>query len=159
MVQILVNSALFEVCPPLSEIEPSMEHIAAGVPIEARWGNSKAEQEVLNRHKDREFKLYVTDLPTKERAVATLELPLSLDSNLVGTACVALINKKLYNWREFTRNVGPAVSRHIILKLAADEIRKGNKPKLAYIAKDVFLDGVTPGNVDTLLRLRQLRGY
>ncbi len=159
MVQIEVNSKFFEGCPSLPEIEPSMEHIAVDEPIEARWGNSKSEQEVLNRHKNRQFKLYVSDLPAKERATASLELPLNLDANLVGNALIALTNKKLYNWREFTRNVGPTVSRHILLKLAADEIRIGKKPKLAYVVKDVFLDGVTPGNVDTLFRLRQLRGY
>jgi hypothetical protein len=159
MVQIEVNSKFFEECPSLSEIEPSMDNIAPDELIEAKWGNSKPEREVLNRHKNRQFKLYVSDLPAKERATATLELPLNLDANLVGNGRVALVNRKLYNWREFTRNVGPAVSKHILLKIAADEIRNGNKPKLAYIVKDVFLDGVTPGNVDTLLRLRILRGY
>lgn len=159
MVQILVDSGLHDRCPSLFEIEPSIEHIDSGEPIEVSWENSKSEQEVLNRHKDREFKLYVSDISAKERATAVLELPLNLDTNLVGNARIALVNKKLYNWREFNRNVGPVVSRHIVLKIAADEIRNGNKPKLAYVAKDVFLDGVTPSNVDTLLRLRLLRGY
>lgn len=159
MVQIEVNSKLFSDCPSLSEIEPSLEHISSDEPIEASWGNSKSEQEVLNRHKNRQFKLYVSDISSKERATASLELPLNLDINLVGNARIALVNKKLYNWREFNRNVGSVVSRHLVLKLAADEIRNGNKPKLAYVAKDVFLDGVTPSNVDTLLRLRVLRGY
>ena len=155
MIQVIVNSGLFKVCPSLSDIEPTMENIGIDETIEIRWGNSKTEQEVLNRHKNRKFKLYVSDLQASERATATLELPLNLDSNLVGNGRIALLNKKLYNWREFNQNVGTPVSRNIILKITADEIRKGNKPKLAYIVKDVFLDGVNPINVDALLRLRQ----
>ena len=94
-----------------------------------------------------------------EPAIASLQLPLNLDNNLVGSARTSLLNKKLYNWREFSKNVGAVVSKHLILKIAADEIRNGNKPKLAYVAKGVFLEGITPIDVDTLLRLRLLRGY
>ena len=159
MIQVVVNSEFYKLCPSLIEMEPSLENITSKEPIEVRWDNSKIEKEVLNHHKHRGFKLYVPDLMSSERAVASLELPLNLDNNLVGNACVALTNKKLDNWREFIRNVGTAVGKNIVLKLAADEIRNGNKPKLAYVAKDVFLEGVTPVDVDTLLRLRHLRGY
>jgi hypothetical protein len=159
MVKILVSKELSEACPSLLDIEPSMVNISPEETIEVKWGNTKQEQVALNRHQNRKFKLYVSDLQASERAIASLEMPLTLDSNLVGDARIALLNKKLYNWREFSRNMGVTTTKHLVLKIAADEIRDGKKPKLAYVAKDMFLDGVTPSNADTLLRLRLLRGY
>jgi hypothetical protein len=103
--------------------------------------------------------LYVPDVQACERASGTLERPLTLDKNLIGDARLALINKKLYNWRDFSREKGTTVTKNILLKLAADEIRNGNRPKLASVARDMFLDGVSPTNADTLLRLRLFRGY
>lgn len=159
MVQIVTDKGLFEACPSLIDIEPSMVNISPDETLEVRWENSKPERIALERHKNRKFLLYVPDIQASERTASSLEIPLSLDKNLVGDARVALTNKKLYNWRDFSREKGVMVTRNILLKLAADEIRLGNKPKLAYVAKDVFLDGVAPSNADTLLRLRLLRGY
>jgi len=159
MVQIVTDKGLFEASPSLQDMEPVMVNILPDETIGVRWENSKSEQAALERHRNRKFLLYVPDIQASERATAALEVPLNLDKNLVGSARIALTSKKLYNWREFSKEKGAAVTRNIILKIAADEIRLGNKPKLAYVAKDVFLDGVTPGNVDTLLRLRLLRGY
>ena len=159
MVQIVTDKGLFEACPSLLDIEPSMVNISTDETIEVRWENSKPEQVALERHQNRKFLLYVPDIQASERTVAALEAPINLDNNLVGDARIALTNKKLYNWRDFSREKGVTVTKNIILKIAADEIRLGNKPKLAYVAKDMFLDGVNPSNADTLLRLRLLRGY
>ena len=159
MVQIIINKGLFEACPSLSDIEPSMVNISPDETIEVRWENSKQERATLERHKNRKFLLYVPDLQACERATNSLEIPSNLDKNLVGDARIALTNKKLYNWRDFSREKGVTVTKNLVLKLAADEIRLGKKPKLAYVAKDMFLDGITPSNADTLLRLRVLRGY
>jgi hypothetical protein len=159
MVKIVVSKELAASCPSLLDIEPSMVNIAIEETLELSWGNTKQEQVALKRHQNRKFKLYVSDLQASERAIASLEMPLTLDSHLVGDARIALLNKKLYNWREFSRNMGVTTTKHLVLKIAADEIRDWKKPKLAYVAKDMFLDGVTPSNADTLLRLRLLRGY
>lgn len=159
MVKIVISKELSEACPSLLDIESSLENISAEETIEVSWGNTKIEHVALKRHQNRKFKLIVPDLQASERAIASLEIPLTLDSHLVGDARVALLNKKLYNWREFSRNMGVTTTKHLVLKIAADEIRSGKKPKLAYVAKDMFLDGVTPTNADTLLRLRHLRGF
>lgn len=159
MVQIVINKELYLACPSLPEIEPSIVNIPLDETIEVRWENSRQEQVALERYKNRKFLLYVPDLQACERASGTLELPLTLDKNLIGDARLALINKKLYNWRDFSREKGVVVSKNLILKLAADEIRNGNKPKLAFVARDVLLDGISPTNADTLLRLRLFRGF
>lgn len=154
MVQIVISKELSSACPSLQELEPSMVNISPDETIEVRWGNSKQEQIALERHKNRKFLLYVPDVQSCERASGVLEIPLTLEKNLVGAARLALTNKKLYNWREFSREKGSAVTKNILLKIAADEIRHGNQPKLAGVVRDVFLDGVSPTNADTLLRLR-----
>jgi hypothetical protein len=154
MVQIVINKELSSACPSLQEIEPSMVNISPDETIEVRWDNSRQEQVALERHRNRKFLLYVPDLQACERATGVLELPLTLGKNLIGDARLALTNKKLYNWREFSKDKGTTVTKNILLKIAADEIRNGNRPKLAGLAKDMFLDGVSPTNADTLLRLR-----
>jgi hypothetical protein len=159
MVQIVVNKELSSACPSLQELEPSMVNISPDETLEVRWDNSRQEQIVLERHQNRKFTLYVSDLQAGERAAGTLEVPLTLDKNLISAARVALVNRKLYNWRDFSKEKGATVAKNLVLKLAAEEIRKGNKPKLAYVAKDMFLDGVSPVNADTLLRLRLFRGF
>lgn len=159
MVEIVINRELSSACPSLQELEPSMSNISPDETIEVRWENSRQEQVALNRHQNRKFLLYVPDLQAAERATAALELPLTLDKNLVSAARLALVNKKLYNWRDFAREKGTTVTKNILLKLAADEIRNGNKPRLASVARDMFLDGVSPANADTLLRLCQFRGF
>lgn len=131
-----------------------MVNISPDETIEVRWENSRQEQVALKRHQNRKFLLYVPDIQACERAVGVLELPLTLDKNLIGDARLALTNRKLYNWREFSKEKGATVAKNVLLKLAADEIRSGNKPKLASVAKNMFLDGISPTNADTLLRLR-----
>jgi len=159
MVEIVVSKELSVACPSILDLESSLVNITPEVLIEVSWGNSKQEQVAIKRHQNRKFKLYVPDLQASERATASLELSITLDSHLIGDATIALCNKKLYNWREFSRTTGVSATKNLVLKIASDDIRKGMKSKLAYVAKDVFLDGVTPSNADTLLRLRQLRGY
>lgn len=159
MREVVVNKSLFEACPSILDFESSFENIPMEIPIEVRWENSKRELVAINRHKDRVFRLYVPDIISLDRATSFLEMSITLDKSMVDNGCLALCNKKLYNWREFSRELGAATAKNLVLKIAADDIRKGAKSKLAYVAKDVLLDGVTPSNADTLLRLRVLRGY
>lgn len=97
MVQIVVNKELSSACPSLQELEPSMVNISPDETLEVRWDNSRQEQIVLERHQNRKFTLYVSDLQAGERAAGTLEVPLTLDKNLISAARVALVNRKLYN--------------------------------------------------------------
>jgi hypothetical protein len=159
MVKIVTNKGLHAACPSILDIEPTIETISVDAPLEIGWSNSRQEQLALDRQAIRKFTLYVPDAQAAERAANSLEVPLTMDANLLGAARTALSNKKLYNWRDFAKEQGVTVTRNIVLKIAADELRSGNRPKLAYVAKDILLDGVTPSNADTLLRLRQLRGY
>jgi hypothetical protein len=158
-IRIEINKEMFEAGVSLLDLESSIVNIPINELIELRWDNTKQEQVALKRYEDREFLLYVPDLQASGRAVTTLEIPLVLEDNLIGDARNALLNKKLYNWREFSKSMGSTTTKNILLKLAADDIRNGKKTKLAYVAKDMLLDGVTPNNADTLLRLRVLRGY
>ena len=154
MIEIIINRELSSACPSLQELEPSIVEIPPEETIDIRWENSRQEQVILEHHRNRNFRLYVPDLQSCERATSTLELPLTLDKSMVGDARLALTNKKLYNWREFSREKGATVARNTLLKIAADEIRNGNQPKLAHVVRDMFLKGVSPVNADTLLRLR-----
>src|SRR5271166_3373987 len=141
--------------PMLPDIEPVLDLIE-GV-VDVRWTNTKAEQVVLERHRDRSFKLYVPDLPLMERTATALGLSYVLDMGIRQSALASLVYQKISNWRAFTEGIGSTVSRSLLTRLSADSLRKGGRPKLAAIAAECVLDGINPCDADVLLRLSGMR--
>lgn len=142
--------------PTLLELLPVLENITGTIDI--KWSNTKAEQAALISNSKRDFRLYVPDLSIMERSASALGLRYTLDSMVNEAARLALLYRKSYNWRAFTEGVGIAVSRSLITKISADAVRKGHKPRLAAIATETLLDGISPIDADVLLRLAVLQG-
>jgi hypothetical protein len=154
MIEIVVQSKFNG--PSLIDIEPVLDLIQGT--IDLRWTNTRAEQVVLERHHDRNFKLYVEDLPLMERTANSLGLKYVLDLGMSETAKAALLYQKTANWRAFTEGVGLLVARSLITKLSADVVRKGGRPRLAAIATECILGSISPCDADVLLRLSAMRG-
>lgn len=123
--------------------------------IKVDWSNSRNEIATLLRHPTKQFILYVRDFSVRDRTVSTLGLFLKLEEPVVEKARMLLIQPKEYDWRNFVRQNehGPS-TRNILLKLAADALRKGLRPSLADVVSSVFHDGISLVDVDVLLRLK-----
>ena len=62
---------------------------------------------------------------------------------------------KTYDWRNFCREqINGVAPKWLLLKLAADSLRKGNSPALADIIEPLLLRGVNIADADVLLRLK-----
>lgn len=142
--------------PSLPDIESILDLID-GV-VDVRWTNSRNEQAILERNRNRDFCLHVEDLSTMERTATALGLRYVLDLIMNESAKAALVYRKTSNWRAFTDGIGSLVSRSLLTKLSADAIRKGVRPRLASIAADCVLEGISPIDADVLLRLSAMRG-
>lgn len=142
--------------PCITDIEPVLDLIEGTVDV--RWTNTKTEQIVLERYKQRSFKLYVADLSMMERTATAMGLRYVLDLGTSETAKAALLFPKTANWRAFIEGVGSPVSRSLIVRLSADSVRSGGRPRLAAIATECVLDGINICDADVLLRLSALRG-
>lgn len=144
------------VFPSILELKDSINEIED--PINISWSNSRNEIATLRSHPDRQFILYVDDFPAKDKVIATLGLPLSPPQPALERAKNFLVEQKTYDWRNFCEDSkgGPA-PKYLLLKLVADQLRKGNRPALADIMEPLFLDGIRPEDVDVLLRLKARR--
>ena len=156
MIEVAVDPRFYG--PSILELEPILDDIQEKV-IKVKWLNSRQEQFVLDRHKHLSFLLYVVDLSTMDKVSAQFGIPCKMDANLVASARDALLNIQLYDWRQFSGSQGAGMSRSLVTRVAADAIRLGKKPKLAYVAKNLLLDSISPSDADVLVRLRVLRGY
>jgi hypothetical protein len=124
--------------------------------VKLRWTNSKDEVHALKQF-DRNFALVVPDAYTFDRTVTTFGKRLKISAGIVERAKFVLTDKKGYDWRHFVEELHDVSPRYLLLKLAADAIRKGIQPSLAEIAGKVFIEGISPADVDVLVRLRAPR--
>lgn len=151
-VEIVVNSAYEG--PSILELTENIPDIDEAIRVD--WSNSRDEIAALLRFPGKKFVLYVRDFPARDRAVSALGLPLKLEEPVVERAKTALIQPREYDWRNFCKQnerEGPS-ARNILLKLAADALRKGMRPALADVVGSLFHDGVSVLDVDVLLRLK-----
>jgi hypothetical protein len=141
---------------------PNIIELASTIPditdktVKLRWTNSKDEIYTL-RQFDRDFALVVPDAYTFDRAVATFGKRLHVSTGIIERAKKALTDKKEYDWRHFTDELHDITPRYLLLKLAADAIRKGIQPSLAEIVGKVFTESISPVDADVLIRLRAVR--
>jgi hypothetical protein len=144
--------------PSLEELVPIIDEITED-PIKISWGNTHDEVALLHFYSNKRFTLYVDGFPAKDRAVAALGLALDPPQPVLDKAKDALNNVQKYDWRNFCdESKGGPAPKWLILKLAADSLRKGNRPALAEIISPVLLDGISIVDVDVLLRLRLRNG-
>lgn len=141
---------------------PSILELASNIPditddtIDIRWANSKDEIAALGQY-NRNFVLHVADSHIRDRTFATFGKRLRIPLNVLERAKFVLADKKGYDWRNFAGELKDTSPRYLLLKLAADAIRKGIQPSLAEIAGKVLSDGIEPIDADVLMRLRSAR--
>jgi len=139
--------------PGILEVAENIPDIDEAISVE--WSNTRDEIATILRFPSKKFVLYVRDFPARDHAASTLGLFLKLEEPVVERAKMLLIQPKEYDWRNFCKQNerGPS-TRNILLKLAADALRRGMRPALADIVSSLFHDGVSVVDVDVLLRLK-----
>jgi hypothetical protein len=150
-VEIVVNKD-FE-GPDILEMVENIPDIDDAIRID--WSNSRDEIATILRFPEKKFILYVRDFTIRDRTVSSLGLFLKLEEPVVARAWSTLAYPKDYDWRNFCKQNehGPS-TRHILLKLAADSLRKGNRPAVADLIEPLFLSGISVLDIDVLLRLK-----
>lgn len=142
--------------PDIQALETTIPDISDDV-VKVRWTHTKDELRVLNQFPNRNFLLVVPDSTTFDKVVATFGKRLTISKTIIERAKLVLRDQKSYDWRKFTVEVRDAAPRYILMQLAADSIRNGNKPNLAEIVSLIFSDGVSAVDADVLLRLKSGR--
>ena len=150
-VEIVINKD-FE-GPSILELTDILEGCDEAIRVD--WSNTRDEITTLLRFPKNKFILYVRDFSMRDRTVSTLGLSLKIEEPVVERAKNLLIQPKEFDWRNFCKQgaEGPSI-RNILIKLAADSLRKGNRPALADIVGHIFHDGISIVDVDVLLRLK-----
>jgi hypothetical protein len=141
--------------PTLDELVTIMDEITED-PIKVSWGNTHDEVALLRSYPDKKFTLYVNDFPAKDRAIAVLGLSLDQPQPVLKKAKDVLNDFKSYDWRNFceeSKSGGPA-PKYLLLKLAADSLRRGGRPALAEIMTPILIGGISIVDADVLLRLK-----
>jgi hypothetical protein len=153
-VEVLVNKD-FE-GPDILEMAENIPDIDEAITV--YWSNTRDEIGTLLRFPNKKFVLYVRDFPMRDRTVATLGLFLKLEEPVMKKAWDSLAVPRDYDWRNFCKQNEYGVStRNILLKLAADSLRKGNRPIIADLIEPLFLGGISIVDVDVLMRLKGKR--
>lgn len=139
--------------PSILEVIENIPEIDEAIGVD--WSNSRDEISTLLRFPGKKFVLYVRDFLMRDRTVSALGLPLKLEEPVVERAKTVLIKPREYDWRNFVRqNEGGPSTRNILIKLAADALRKGFRPALADVVSSILHDGVSLTDVDVLIRLK-----
>ena len=145
--------------PTILELAPVMESVTAS-PVRVRWRGGKDEVGALAAFPGREFVLCVEDFPARDRACAALGLPLAIEASVLERGRIMLVDPKACDWRGFCGEQAKArgtAPKYILLKLAADSVRRGHSPPLAEVMEPLFLGGVGAHDADVLLRLKSGR--
>jgi hypothetical protein len=153
-VEVLVNKD-FE-GPDILEMAENIPEIDETITV--YWSNTPDEIGTLLRFPNKKFILYVRDLHMRDRTVEKLGLFLKLEEPVVNKAWASLAAPKEYDWRNFCKQNEHGVStRNILLKLAADSLRRGNRPIIADLIEPLFLGRISIVDVDVLMRLKGKR--
>jgi len=138
--------------PILTDIEPTLHERAKDKPIKVGWRGTGEEVRLLESHADRSFIVCVSSLHEMGTAAFLLGAPIQMGITILTTGRDSLFVKKSYNWKEFSGEMGPSVTKSIVVRMAADAVRQGMKPRLAAVATDVLHGRVNPADADVLIR-------
>lgn len=144
--------------PTLQELLPVLEDIQGS--IDLRWENGKHELNLLEQRPKVKFILHVKDISVMERTAVALGTALPFELGTVETAKLALNSRTQQKWRPMVEDMGYGAARSLLLKLTADALRAGKRPRLvASITNDCLFTGVSPLDADILLRLRSMQSH
>ena len=137
--------------PTIIELSSTLDNIPDN-PLKVSWRGSKVETRLLSMHPERNFILCVPSLAEMSQAAFQFGAAIQMGNSILDNGRDAMVVKKKYNWKEFTGNVGPSVTRSLVIKLAAESVRDGFKPKLAGVAIEVLQGEANPSDTDVLVR-------
>jgi hypothetical protein len=87
-------------------------------------------------------------------ASSLLGTPVQVERSVIIKGRDSLSNKKAYDWKVFSGEIGSSVARSLVVKLAADAVRQGLHSKLVGVAIDILQGLVSPSDADVLVRTR-----
>jgi hypothetical protein len=123
-------------------------------PLPVRWEGTREEAELVGRLRgSRSIEVYVQDLAGMATAACALGALLQVEGKKALEARDALASRKLYDWKRYSGEAGPAAAKALVVKLAADGVRQGMRPRLARIATDVLQGRASPMDADILMRI------
>jgi hypothetical protein len=137
--------------PTLLELEPILNDITDN-PVRIGWRGSKAEVRLLESHPNRDFVVCVRSLYDMSIASSLLGTPVQVERSVIIKGRDSLSNKKAYDWKVFSGEIGSSVARSLVVKLAA--VRQGLHSKLVGVAIDILQGLVSPSDADVLVRTR-----
>ena len=151
MVKVEVDS---QFCgPTVTELAPVLDGILDN-PIKVRWGGTKEEARLLETLEGKDFTVCVASLAEMGSVAGMLGCSLEVGEEAAKAGMAAIASRKGYNWKKFAGNVGPSAARSIVIKMAADAVRSGNRPYLATVASDLIFGKASPVDADVLFRLQ-----
>jgi hypothetical protein len=137
--------------PTVAELASTLADIPDN-PLKVSWRGSKEEARLFSEHPERDFVLCVPSLAEMSQAAFQFGASIRMGNAILDGGKDALADKKKYNWREFANDAGPSVTRSLVVKLAADAIRAGLKPKLTTVAAEVLQGRANASDADVLIR-------
>ena len=140
--------------PTLAELGSTVQDIPDD-PLPVRWEGTREEARLVGRLRgSRNIVVYVPCLADMATAACALGAPLQVEGKKAMEARDALASRKLlYDWKRYSGEAGPAASKALVVRLAADAVRQGMRPKLARIATDVLQGRANPMDADVLMRI------
>jgi len=139
--------------PTLAELGGTVQDIPDD-PLPVRWEGTREEARLVgNLRGSRNVVVYVPCLADMATAACALGAPLQVEGKKAMEARDALASRKLYDWKRYSGEAGPAASKALVVRLAADAVRQGMRPKLARIATDVLQGRASPMDADILMRI------
>lgn len=122
--------------------------------VEAAWGNTHAEIQVVRKHGHISFILSVPDVISLHRAALTLGISAPLPEDMVAQGKKSLTSMEQSDWRAFSAEVGTPVAKTILVHHAAQAVRRGENPRrLRRILDQCLLRNVSAVEADVLLGL------
>jgi|SRR5271166_390671 len=144
--------------PTLLVLEPILEDVPD--PLIIAWNNTRAEIDALRRvlrNLHRPITLVVKTVNDMTRTCNALGLTLKFDGEMLEN-CKAALWKECPTWRPMVEGIGSNTARSVLVKLVANALRQGKRPKfMASVMDDVLFSNVDPADTDVLARLRMLQ--
>jgi hypothetical protein len=137
--------------PTITELSSTLANIPDN-PLKVSWRGSKDEARLFGEHPERDFVLCVPSLTEMSQAAFQFGAAIQMGETIIDTGRDALVAKKKYNWKEFTGNIGPSVTRSLLVKLAAEALRDGSQPKLTSVVIEILQGKANPSDADVLVR-------
>ena len=139
--------------PSLRELGTTVRDIPDD-PLRVRWEGTREEAAAVGALRgSREVVIVAPDPEGMATAAFALGAAIQVEGARAAAAAVALADRRSYDWRAHSSAAGPALSRALVVKLGADAVRQGKRPRVARVAVDVLQGRASAADADLLIRL------